>query len=186
MFTRSSCSIWHHSLLIAPFDAEKGSSMPLQLYLSIPIKYCSQAQLIESALKNAGLVILNPCHITPLDMPKEHIPAAIARQCIELIESSKGVILFTDYYGRDCSAEVGYAIARQKPIFPITLSGASPFIEQDWMIKPFLQPLSYGIEETIERITKFFSMPREGAGKQYFPQTRHVVDTSASKNPRKP
>lgn len=158
--------------------------MGLRLYLSIPIKHCSEAQLIESALENAGLSVLNPCHITPQDLPKEQIPAAIARQCIDLIESSQGLILFTEYYGRDCSAEVGYAIARQKPVFPITLSGVSPFIEQDWMIKPFLQPLSYGIDEVIENIADYFSMPRQGAGKRYFPPL--PVDPSASKKPRKP
>ncbi len=136
----------------------------VSVYLSIPIRHCEQAHLIETFLEKKGISVLNPCHITPVGIAKELIPASVASQCIQMIERSTALVLFVDYYGRDCATEVGYAIARRKPVFPVSLSGQNPFLEQDWMIKPFIEPLSNGIEQLQGRLQTYFERQKHLSG----------------------
>ncbi|MBK9750068.1 MAG: hypothetical protein IPO91_25295 [Chloroflexi bacterium] len=112
----------------------------LTVYLSIPIRHCAEAKIITEFLACNDIQVLNPCTITPLDLAKEAIPFQVAQQCWQMIERSEAVVLFCDYYGRDCAAEMGYAIARGKPIFPLHYSQRNRQLHEDWMIKPFSEP----------------------------------------------
>lgn len=109
----------------------------LTIYLSIPIRHCAEAKVITDFLTENQINVLNPCTITPEDCPKEDIPRHIAKQCWDMIDRCEAIVLFCDYYGRDCAAEIGYAIARGKPIFPLHYSSKNGQFKEDWMIKPF-------------------------------------------------
>jgi nucleoside 2-deoxyribosyltransferase len=116
-------------------------------------------------LSNIGLRVFNPCKIIIPDLPRERMPAYIARECYRLIDIADGIILFVDYYGRDCAAEIGYSIARNKNVFPYSKEGVnSLYLEQDWMIRPMLRPLSRSIEELIKNLVLVYENVEEKNG----------------------
>jgi nucleoside 2-deoxyribosyltransferase len=126
--------------------------MEVTVYLSIPIAHSKDAELIEASLSEKRINVLNPCKIAHGDWPKREIPKQIADKCWEMITHSDAVILFTDYYGRDCGAEIGYAFASSKPVFPFYLYHEPPFLKEDWMIKSRLEPISEGLQSLAEKI----------------------------------
>jgi nucleoside 2-deoxyribosyltransferase len=124
------------------------------VYLSIPIRFYDDAARIQQELEQAGMTVLNPCTLVPHDCPKDRLPAFFAHACFNMIDRAEALILFSDYYGRDCATEVGYAIHSRKPIFPIVLSNeVSENLIVDWMIRPMVQPLSRSCDELARAIT---------------------------------
>jgi nucleoside 2-deoxyribosyltransferase len=137
------------------------------LYLSVPVTYCREAYSLEKQLGDQGYGVCNPCRIIIPDLPKEKLPSYIAVECYRLIEISNAIILFSDYYGRDCSAEIGYAVGRKKPIFPFSAKGIdSSNLEQDWMIRPMLQPLSKSFNELLNNLVNVYESLEEKYGQQ--------------------
>lgn len=136
--------------------------MPV-VYLCIPIQYCKDGALIEETLDRLGITVLNPCRITPEEMAtsKDSIPRAVAMKCWSMIDASSALVLYADYYGRDCAAEIGYAIAQGKPIYPYSVSGHTPFLETDWMVKSFIQEPSTDLEHIAEQLRKQHSVERQ-------------------------
>ncbi len=125
----------------------------MRTYLSIPIKHRNESYYIASALREHGIQVLNPCDIMPEGIPAADMPAAIAEQCYAMIDAADAVILFADYYGRDCAAEAGYALCAGKPVYPLTLTCHSSLqLEADWMIRPRAEPLSQDLSELILRL----------------------------------
>lgn len=138
--------------------------MEVTVYLSIPIAHSKDADLIEVFLVQNGINVLNPCRIVYGDWPKQEIPKQIASKCWDMIKRSVAVILFTDYYGRDCGAEIGYAYASSKPVFPFYLYHEPLFLQEDWMIKSNLEPISEGLHSLAEKIfAKFDGNYQESA-----------------------
>ena len=132
-----------------------------KVYLSIPIKYRNFAEVIEKDLGTRGITVLNPCKIVHDYYSKEKIPSYVAKQCWKMIKASDAVILYTDYYGRDCAAEVGYATALDKPVFPFYFCEIFPFLQEDWMIKSSLEPISEGLDSLVERIFSILTHNRD-------------------------
>jgi nucleoside 2-deoxyribosyltransferase len=126
--------------------------MEVTVYLSIPIAHREDADLIEEFLSQKGIHVLNPCRIVHGDWSKQEIPKQIADRCWDMIKVSDAIILYTDYYGRDCGAEIGYAYASAKPVFPFYLYREPPFLQEDWMIKSNLEPISEGLYSLVEKI----------------------------------
>lgn len=126
--------------------------MEVKVYLSIPIAYREHAERIEEALSKSDIKVLNPCKIVHGNWPKQEIPRFVAEQCWRMIEDSYAVIIYTEYYGRDCSAEIGYAYGKSKPVFPFYLYHEPPFLQEDWMVKSWLEPISEGLSALAEKI----------------------------------
>lgn len=125
----------------------------LTIYLSIPICYCNEGCTIEKGLEKHGYQVLNPCRIIPPNCPREQLPRRISQECYSMIDKADALVLFADYYGRDCAAEVGYAIARKKPVLPIILrKHISENLAVDWMITAWLHPPSRSLDELRSRI----------------------------------
>ena len=131
--------------------------LSLKIYLSIPIRNQEQSYSIENYFKNNDIEILNPCNIVSKGYSYENIPLSIANTCWQMIDVSSGVVLFGDYYGRDCAAEIGYAIAKKKPIFPVFFQSDLSAFDKDWMIKYFTEEVSFGLEMLVEKIQKKYS-----------------------------
>ncbi len=125
-----------------------------KVYLSIPISRTIDASRIEEYLNQHGITVLNPCRLVHDNCPKEQIPSYVAEKCWKLIEESEAVILFYDYYGRDCSCEIGYAFKSSKPVFPFYLYHKGDF-QEDWMIRSRLEPCSEGLDVLIDQIKKY-------------------------------
>ena len=120
------------------------------IYLSFPIRYCKRACLLEKELASRGFLILNPCNIIIKDRPRQDQPAYIANECYMMIDNSDALVLFADYYGRDCATEIGYAIHAGKPVFPLSFNGKnSRMILSDWMIRAKINPMSKSIEDLV-------------------------------------
>ena len=110
---------------------------------------------MEDALEGMGITVFNPCRIVLHDCPKEDLPERIAFQCVEMIDKADAVVLFADYYGRDCAAEVGYAVRAGKPVLPVTLRGTeSENLLVDWFIRPLIHPLSRSMDEIAARLAE--------------------------------
>jgi nucleoside 2-deoxyribosyltransferase len=125
----------------------------LCIYISIPIRYHQAAATIEQALQRTGARVLNPCHLVPDDCAKDELPAFFAHACYRMIDDADAVVLFANYYGRDCATEIGYAIHAGTPVFPVVLDQhASDHLTVDWMIRPLVQPLSRGLDELLSHL----------------------------------
>jgi len=125
----------------------------LCIYISIPIRYRQEAATIERALQRTGARVLNPCHLVPDDCAKDKLPTFFAHACYRMIDAADAVVLFANYYGRDCATEIGYAIHAGTPVFPVVLDRrASDNLTVDWMIRPLVQPLSQGLDELLLRL----------------------------------
>lgn len=125
------------------------------VYLSIPIKHTEDSLLIEEFLCTHGIRVLNPCRIVHKDWPKESMPRHIAKECWDMIEKSDAVILHTDYYGRDCACEIGYAYKSGKKIFPFYLYSRANFQPEDFMIISALEPISEGLSSLVDKIKSY-------------------------------
>jgi len=133
------------------------STRPIVVYIAIPIKHCKDSYVIQSALEAEGMIVKNPCNLIEPGFPEGKISKFYADSCYEMIESADILVLYSDYYGRDCSAEVGYAIKSRKPVFPFSIARKeSENISADFMIHAKVEPLSDSFEELIRRISSFF------------------------------
>lgn len=142
-------------LILIPLKEQK---LLMKVYLSIPIRHREQARIIEFRLQEDGIIVLNPCNLQFVDCPKEEIPETVAKKCWEMIDESLAIILFVDYYGRDCAAEMGYSIAKNKPIFPFGFSEQSSQLSVDWMIKPYVEKISYDLAELAVKLKEKFPL----------------------------
>jgi nucleoside 2-deoxyribosyltransferase len=92
-----------------------------RVYLSTRIAWCSEARELEDELIGQGIEVENPCHIMPSEIPPADRQRVVSSECYKMINRSDAVVLLisggSGTVGRDCSAEVGYTVAQEKPIF---------------------------------------------------------------------
>jgi len=94
----------------------------LTAYISIPIKHEKESLIIEAALNEIGIKVNNPCRIRGVNLPKDKIPLYVFRECIRMIDISDIGILFLDYFGMDCSSELGRMMAQNKDVYGVAVS----------------------------------------------------------------
>jgi len=88
-------------------------------YISIPIKRESQSRIIQTALERMGIIINNPCDIDGIHGDSTQIPQRVVNECIGMMDRSDIGILLLDYFGHDCSWELGYMTAKKMPIYGV-------------------------------------------------------------------
>jgi nucleoside 2-deoxyribosyltransferase len=128
------------------------------VYISIPLRHAMESHAATLLLRGAGIHVSNPCELASTDTSLDELRTTIARTCYRLIDEASIVALYAGYYGRDCAAEVGYAIARCKPIIPFVLDGAinERLLMNDWMISAYTRPPCSNLSElvaAVERLT---------------------------------
>jgi nucleoside 2-deoxyribosyltransferase len=87
-------------------------------YISIPVKREMDSYLIEEALKSIGLKVNNPCRIDLIHIPPEKIHEKVVKECTSMMDESDIGILHLDYFGKDCSWEIGY-MTRRIPVYGV-------------------------------------------------------------------
>lgn len=96
------------------------------VYLSVRIKNYELASDVQDRLEQYGIKVFNPCSITPNNIAPENIPEWIADACYKMIDDSDCVVLLAgdgSDFGNDCSAELGYTKASNKPAFIFITTG---------------------------------------------------------------
>lgn len=137
------------------------------VYISIPIELHVAAARLETLLRDAGLVPLNPCRITPTDIPKEDLPAFVADACYRMIESCRVVVLWADRYGRDCATECGYSFALGRPVVAFAPTPERSPIQQDWMLRPRLHAVATDEASLLQQVHAAVGLVERASGQTH-------------------
>lgn len=127
-----------------------------QVYISTPIKRESQSKIIQKALEGMGMIVHNPCDIDGVHGDPSEIPRRVVNDCKTMIDGSDMGVLLLDYFGRDCSWEIGYMRGRRMPIYGVYVDLKTASLERLRDLKQYQHSITR-IFNSVDAMVAFLS-----------------------------